>query len=65
MVRSSIYLLECNLFCKNVIFANNSADNGAALYIDQGISVTFDGGTTQFINNSAVEHGGAVYIHLV
>ena len=65
-IGSSIHLLECNLFCENVTFANNSADNGAALYIDQGTFVTFDeGGTTQFINNSAVEHGGAVYIYLV
>ena len=65
-IGSSMHLLLCNLQCKNVVFANNIADNGAALYIDQGSSVAFDdGGTVVFINNSAVEYGGAIYIHLV
>jgi len=65
-VASSMYLLQSNLICKNVVFAHNIADNGAALYIDQGSFVTIDDGVTvQFINNSAIENGGAVYINLV
>ena len=64
-IGSTVHLLQCELSCENVIFADNIADNGAALYIDQGSSVTFDDGVTvRFINNSAAEHGGAIYIHL-
>ena len=65
-IGSSMHLVQCDLQCENVVFANNTADNGAALYIDQGSSATFDDrGIVEFINNSAVEHGGAIYINLV
>ena len=65
-IGSSMHLLQCDLQCENVVFADNIADNGAALYIDRGSYATFDdGGIVEFINNSAVEYGGAIYIHLV
>ena len=64
---SSMYLLKSTLDCDNVIiFANNNADNGAALYLDQGSTFYVDDNMMiYFINNSAVEHGGAIYINLV
>ena len=61
-----IHLVQSQLVCEDVVFANNIADNGAAVYIDEGSTVTMDGrGTVQFINNSAIEYGGAIYINLV
>ena len=65
-IGSSIQLLHSHLLCESVIFINNIADNGAALYIDQRSYITIgDGATVQFINNLAVEHGGAIYINTV
>ena len=63
-VGSCMYLLQSHLLCRSVVFANNSADNGGALYIGQGSTISY-GETVQFINNSAVEHGGAVYLNLM
>ena len=65
-VGSSIYLVNGFLtFTGVVIFANNTADNGGALYIDQEIQFDFeDTVNIQFINNSATEYGGAIYITL-
>ena len=65
-VGSCMYLFESNLLCDDAIFANNVADNGAALYLDQGSSITVnDNIRVQFTNNSAVEYGGAIYINIV
>ena len=64
-VASCVHLLQSHLFCESVVFANNIADNGAALFIDQGSSVAIGyGGSYQFINNQAIEHGGAIYLNL-
>jgi len=42
-----------------------TADNGAALYIDDGSTVNFTQGSyVHFSNNLAIEHGGAIYIDL-
>ena len=50
----------------NVLFINNSAINGAAVYIKEVDSVLFtDITNVQFINNSAELKGGAMYINLV
>ena len=63
---SCVHLLQSHLICKGVVFAHNTADNGAALFIDQGSSVAIgDEGAVQLINNSAIEHGGAIYLNLV
>ena len=41
-VGSAIYLVNSNLvFAGTVIFANNTADNGGALYIEQGSHISF------------------------
>ena len=65
-IATSIHLVQSYLVCEGVIFASNIADNGAAIYVDEGSAVTMDGsGSVQFINNSAIEYGGAVYINLV
>ena len=63
-VGSCMYLLQSHLLCRSVVFANNSVDNGGALYIGQGSTIGY-GETVQFIINSAVEHGGAVYLNLM
>ena len=65
-IASCIHLVQSDLTCGDVVFANNIADNGAAVYVDQGSVVTMDyGGSVKFINNSAIEHGGVIYINLV
>ena len=65
-VASCIHLIQSKLTCKNIVFANNTADIGAAVYIDQGSAVSIDdGGIIHFINNSAAAYGGAIYINLV
>ena len=62
-IGSSMYLLQSYLKCDNVTFANNSADNGAALYLDKdSFLLVYE--DIHFINNSAVGHGGAIYINL-
>ena len=64
-VGSSIHLLYTHLICLSAVFANNIADNGAALYIDQGSVAYISGKTVQFINNSATENGGAIFANLI
>ena len=65
-IATCIHLVQSQLVCEGVVFANNTADNGAAVYIDEGSTVTMDGRRgIQFINNSAIEYGGAIYINLV
>ena len=65
-IATCIHLVQSYLVCEDVVFANNIADNGAAVYIDEGSAITMDGrGSVQFINNSAIEYGGAIYINLV
>ena len=47
----------------NTFFKENSADKGGALYIDQTSSISIsDGAVIQFIDNSAVYYGGAIYV---
>ena len=47
------------------IFEDNLADNGAALYTDQNAVITVNSGSlVQFINNTALLRGGAVYVDL-
>ena len=55
-------------FYTYVIFENNSANSGAALYLEQGTQVYFDDKYSniivQFVNNTATQYGGAVYTEL-
>lgn len=60
-----IYLVQCNLsLIETILFGNNSADKGAALYIDQRTNVSIsDRSTIKFLNNYASQ-GGAIFIDL-
>ena len=53
-------------FYGSVYFENNTADNGAALYLEQGTEVHFGHGILliQFVNNIATQYGGAIYADL-
>ena len=64
---TALYLVIHNCrFEGNVLFINNSASSGAAVYMEQVYVVSFDDNTSvQFINNSANERGGAMYINPV
>ncbi|XP_065891108.1 uncharacterized protein [Dysidea avara] len=64
-IGSSMHLSSSSILCGSVLFENNTASNGAALYLDQGSTITIDiGAVLHFINNSAIEHGGAIYVVL-
>jgi len=45
------------------MFINNMADNGGALYFSRDIGVGSDG-IVQFVRNTALERGGAIYVEL-
>ena len=49
----------------NTLFVNNSATNGAAIYLKEVHAVSFDDNAiVKFINNSAEQKGGAMYFNL-
>ena len=64
---TALYLTAFDVLFKGYIsFINNLADDGAAVYMDIVVSVSFeDDSNVQFINNSADQRGGAIYINLV
>ncbi|XP_065890563.1 uncharacterized protein [Dysidea avara] len=50
----------------NVLFENNTADYGAAVYLDQGSVVEIDEqATVRFVNNFVSHNGGAIYINMI
>ena len=52
-------------FKGNALFVNNSATNGAAVYLEEVYTVSSDdNANVQFINNLAEQKGGAMYINL-
>ena len=52
-------------FQGNTHFINNSATNGAAVYMEEIYAVSSDGNAiVQFIDNSAEQKGGAIFIDL-
>ncbi|XP_065901702.1 uncharacterized protein [Dysidea avara] len=61
-----VFLSQCRLtLVGNVSFKNNTADNGGALYIDEASTVNIgDGAYISFVNNSAISHGGAIFVEL-
>ena len=63
-VASSMYLTGCDVqFSGVLLFKNNTAENGGAMYLDQGTTVTIENETTvQFIANTATLNGGAIYV---
>jgi len=59
-----LFLQRCSVILSgNLLFKNNTAENGGALYIDVA-SVVQMIGVIQFIDNAAVLHGGAIYVDL-
>ena len=64
-VASAIYLVNIDLTCVGTTsFANNIADNGGAICMDQIFAIYTNTTNVQFINNSATEYGGAIRINL-
>ena len=63
-VASSLYLSACDMHLSGILlFKNNIAENGGAMYLNQGTTVTIDdGATVQFIANTATLNGGAIYV---
>ena len=50
-----------------VLFENNTANTGGALYLKQGTQIYFEYGSNNvllFVNNIATQYGGAIYIDL-
>ena len=63
-VASSMYLSACEVqFSGVLLFKNNIAEKGGAMYLDQGTTVTIENETAiQFIDNTATLNGGAIYV---
>jgi len=66
---TAIHLLSSTIRVgDNVIFCNNSANNGGALYLEGGTQFSFDNERSnvwvKFLNNSAAQYGGAIYVDL-
>jgi len=63
-IGSCIYLSRSYLeLAENTVFYNNTAEKGAALYIDQGTNVGIMEGAVHFLSNSA-SLGGAIFVDL-
>ena len=63
---TALYCVFTDLeFQENVYFINNTAISGSAIYFEQICSVLSNNADIQFINNSAVQRGGALYFDLV
>ena len=52
------------MFEENVVFTNNRAISGAAIYFEEIHSVWSNNADIKFINNSAIQKGGALYFNL-
>ena len=63
-IGSSMYLSACDMkLSGNVLFKNNTAENGGALYLNQETTVTIDDeANVQFTGNTATLNGGAIYV---
>ena len=63
-VGSSMHLSACDVeFSGVLMFKNNTAENGGALYLNQGTTIAVGNETTiQFIANTAAQNGGAIYV---
>ena len=64
---SSMYLSSCNMeMLGDLLFNNNTSENGGAMYLSQVNSVTINNETTiKFINNTAKLNGGAIYVDFI
>ncbi|XP_065887831.1 uncharacterized protein [Dysidea avara] len=62
-IGSALYLSNCHFEAYGaIVFVNNTADNGAAMYLSKGCDVFFLDAIVNFINNSALQYGGAMYV---
>ena len=64
---TALHLYMCTLyFYGYVYFENNTGENGAALYLEQGTEVHIGHGdlVVRFVNNMATQYGGAIYADL-
>ena len=63
---SAMYLSSCNVKLSGILlFKNNIAMNGGAMYIEQETTVSFDDrAIVHFIANRAQLYGGAIYVDL-
>ena len=66
-VASSLHLPGCDVkFSGVLLFKNNIAEKGGAMYLDQGTMVTIKNeANIQFIANTATLNGGAIYVDLL
>ena len=66
-VGSSMYLSSYTVkLSETVLFKNNTAENGGAMYLNNETTVTIaDKATIKFISNTATLNGGAIYVDLV
>ena len=66
-IGSPMYLSTCDVkLSGNLLFKNNTAENGGAMYLNQGTTVTIDDeASVQFIGNAATLNGGAIYVGLL
>ena len=64
---TAMYLSGCDVkFSGIVLFKNNTAENGGAIYASQETTMTIeDEATVTFINNTARRDGGAVYVDMM
>ena len=53
------------VFINVILFANNTANSGGAIYFEEVHSISSDKANVRFINNSAIQKGGALYFNLV
>ena len=61
---SAIYLWRSKLYMNRstVLFYNNIADNGGAIFVDQISTIFVNQTTLEFVGNTALSYGGAVYV---
>ena len=66
-VGHSMIVSACDMkLSGNLLFKNNTAENGGAMYLGQRTTVTIDDeASVQFIGNKATLNGGAIYVDLL
>ena len=63
---SALYsTLATFIFMNIILFTNNTANSGAAIYFKEVHHISSENADVRFINNSAVQRGGALYFNLV
>ena len=66
-VASSMYLSSCDVQLSRVVLFNcNKGENGGAMYLNQGTTITIDDeASVQFFNNMASINREAIYVDLI